>query len=124
MSQNLTPEELLFLIEKMKSELEQAKYYLNKMQQDRAKIRYTLEYNQDNFRYLQVHCGIVAIDYVKNISNQMRRLKIFLKNAEEDIKKFEKNINTQVETINKKQEELFEAQRLAANKVIPFRRKQ
>jgi hypothetical protein len=121
--QELTPEELLLLIEKMKADLEQAKMYLQKLQQDRAKIRYTLDYNQDNYRYLKVHCGVIAIDYVKNISEQIKRLRIFLGHAEEDIKKFEQNIEKQVKSINQRYDELLEAQNRMAQKVIPFKRR-
>ena len=123
MQSRLTPEELLLLIEKMKGDLEQAKLYLQRLQQDRAKIKYTLDYNQDNYRYLKVHCGIVAMDYVKNISGQIKRLRIFLKHAEEDIAKFEGNLEVLVKNINQKHEELLRVQDINSRKVIQFKRK-
>jgi predicted nuclease with TOPRIM domain len=123
MQQKPTPEELLLEIEKMKTDLDGAKGYLNKLQQDRAKIKYTLDYNQDNYRYLQNHCGIVALDYVKNISDQMKRLRVFLKHAEDDISKFERNIQNLAKIIETKREELLWSQERESRKVIPFRRK-
>lgn len=123
MQNKVTPEELLLLIEKMRNDLENAKLYLQRLQQDRAKIKYTLDYNKDNFKYLQVHCGVIAIDYVKKISDQMKRLTIFLKHAEEDIKKFEHNIDVQIKNITQKEWELQEAKDQMARKVLPFRRK-
>lgn len=123
MRQGPTPEELLLLIEKMKEDLEQAKLYLQRLQQDRVKIKYTLDYNQDNYRYLKIHCGVIAIDYVKNISEQIKRLKVFLQHAEEEIKKFEKNIEAQILSIHQKHAELVEAQEKIEKKVIKFKRR-
>lgn len=123
MDQRLTPEELALLIEKMKADLEHANTYLERLRQDKAKTKHTLEYNQDNYRYLKAHCGIIGIDYIKNISNQIERLKKLLEICEEDIQKFETSMRVHEKNIEEKQKQLAEAQKKSSRKVVLFKRK-
>jgi hypothetical protein len=116
-------EGLILLIEKMRSDLEQSHIYLDKLKYDKTKMKHTLQYNQDNLRYLQVHCGVVAIDYVRTIRNQIKRLNTFLSHADADIKKFEESMDRSAKIIADKEEDLKAMDRKQKNTVIQFRRR-
>lgn len=122
MQRDLTPEEIDLLISKMRSDLEQASSYLEKLQQDRSKIKYVLDYNKDNYNYLKNHCGVVAIDYVKNMFSQIKKFEVFLSRIDEDISKFERSILSLADQILKKEQELVRAKEKAKRKVVAFKR--
>ena len=118
-----TIEGLLLLIDKMKYDLEHMGSYIGKLKIDRAKMRHALQYNTGNLDYLRVHCGVIAIDYVKSIKGQIKRLQAFLTHADNDIKKFEFLIEKQTEELRQKEIELKDLQCALGSRVIIFRRR-
>jgi len=120
---NNSIEGLILLVEKMRQDLEQTRAYLEKLKFDKAKMKHTLQYNQDNLRYLQAHCGVVAIDYVRSIRNQIKRLNTFLTCADADIKRFEDSIEKQIKLIADREEDLQTLNRKMKTTVIHFRRR-
>jgi hypothetical protein len=122
MQRDLTPEEMELLLSKMRSDLEQANSYLQKLYQDKTKIKYVLDYNKDNYKYLKTHCGVIAMDYIKNISTQISKFEIFFQKINEDITKFEKSIFALADQIVKREQELIRAKEKAKRKVIAFKR--
>lgn len=121
MQRDLTPEEIELLLTKMRSDLEQANSYLQKLYQDKSKIKYVLDYNKDNYKYLKTHCGVIAIDYIKNISTQISKFEIFFQKINEDIAKFEKSIFTLAEQVLKKEREFLYAKEKAKRKIVSFK---
>lgn len=117
----ITVEALTILIEKMEYDIEQTSSYIEKLKEDKTKMYHTLKYNEENLDYLRTHCGVIAIDYVKSIKNQIKRLRIFLEHSEEDIEKFEMVLEKQIKELEKKNLELEKLKVEMASRVVKFR---
>jgi DNA repair ATPase RecN len=110
-------------IQQMKDSLAKAKNYLEKLKFDRISLRRALFSSIDNLNYLKKHCGTIALDHVRVLTDKIKRTNIFLDQLNNDIVRFEKDIDKHHQDISDKESQLERMRYEQENKVVPFRAK-
>ncbi len=119
----LSSAELRVIVEKLKGDMEHTKLYLDKLRDDKAKMSHSMLYCLENVEYLRTHVGIVRIDYLKKLKDQISRMNVLIKNSEYEIKKFEISLENQAKSLDHTAKELEAALLYESNKIVQIRRK-
>lgn len=117
-----TVEELQIALTKVENDIGIGQDYLKKLEADRSKLIYTISYHQDNLAYLKKHGGVIDMEYIRDLQNQIKKVTILLKHSSADITKFENSLVVLNQEIHKIRDEIEKA-KIREDNVLSFRRK-
>ena len=112
------------LVDKLQKDISTMDFYMAKLRQDRTRLNQMLRYYRDNIRYLRRHQGVIEMDHYRKLRENLKKCEIFLKNAENDLDKFEKNMKSAKGKLECSKLDLAAKQWQEENKVLQFRKKE